>query len=395
MNILFDQTVAQFPFYNGAAEYGQAVFLKLVSQLKEYPNVNLYSLYSSHKDFTYGQLSPMALDGKERVKSVDYQGKSLKQVIRENHIDLLFVTCAQTFCELPFGGLGNLGCKVIVVIHDMYLEEMKNSKVEWLHHIEHPKQYFFMALNRVKERVMSRNTSSRVESMQTLIEKNDADIITVSNYSRQSIEYFFPCYASKIHVYYAPMKETGGPEKEIANKELKDLIESKKRFFLLLSADRFNKNGERMIKAFKHYVDIIDPAAIIVTTGLREKAFPQHIPLPYLTSSDMEKAYEHCHALLYPSFFEGFGYPPVEAMRYGKPILASYACSIPEILGNAPIYFSPIYESGMYGALKQFHNTSYESLRQTALKQYNAIKEKQDSDLNGLCTSLLDGSFIK
>lgn len=150
-----------------------------------------------------------------------------------------------------------------------------------------------------------------------------------------------------------------------------------------------------MLSAFRQYVENINPSAIIVTTGYKKSLFKQHVALPFLSSSDINNAYRHCHALLYPSVFEGFGYPPVEAMRYGKPVLSSQICSMPEILGDSPIYFSPLYESSMYGALKRFNDTPYEYLHERSNKQYKIIEKNQTDDLKKLSTMLLDGYFLK
>ena len=395
MNILFDQTEAQSTFYNGAAEYAQAVFFKMLSQLEKYPQVTLYSLYSSDKRFSYENLSPQALKDIKQVISVDYSKKSVKQIIQEYHIDLLFVTCGQAFCDLPVGDLSNLGCQVVVVIHDMYLAEMRSSKIEWLHHIQHPRRYLHEAMNRLKARFSAKAVKSRGSMLQNLIEDNDSTIITVSEYTRQSIEYFFPSYSERIHVFYSPMKVCPQQKNEIDNAELRDIVTNKKKYFLLLSADRITKNGERMLNAFMHYVTDVDPTALIVTTGWKTSLYPQHIALPFLSSSDINNAYKHCHALLYPSLFEGFGYPPIEAMRYGKPVLASNVCSIPEILGDSPIYFSPIYESSMFGALKKFNATDYSLLQEKANVQFNKISQRQEDDLFHLTTMLMDGTFIQ
>ena len=191
------------------------------------------------------------------------------------------------------------------------------------------------------------------------------------------------------------MKVCPQQKNEIDNAELRDIVTNKRKYFLLLSADRITKNGERMLNAFMHYVTDVDPTALIVTTGWKTSLYPQHIALPFLSSSDINNAYKHCHALLYPSLFEGFGYPPIEAMRYGKPVLASNVCSIPEILGDSPIYFSPIYESSMFGALKKFNATDYSLLQEKANVQFNKISQRQEDDLFHLTTMLMDGTFIQ
>lgn len=53
--------------------------------------------------------------------------------------------------------------------------------------------------------------------------------------------------------------------------------------------------------------------------------------------------YKYASVLVYPSYYEGFGFPPIEAMHYGCPVLASEFSSIPEVVANAGLYFNPYY----------------------------------------------------
>ena len=109
--------------------------------------------------------------------------------------------------------------------------------------------------------------------------------------------------------------------------------------------------------------------------------FDHHIDIDFLCDSDLEIVYKSCYALIYPSFFEGFGYPPVECMHYGKPILSSNVSSMPDVLGDAPIYFCPFYESSIYNALLTLTEENYQSISIKSQKQYNIIKKRQSSDL--------------
>lgn len=51
--------------------------------------------------------------------------------------------------------------------------------------------------------------------------------------------------------------------------------------------------------------------------------------------------YQYASAFVYPTLYEGFGFPPLEAMRYGCPVLVSRSSSIPEVVGDAGCYFDP------------------------------------------------------
>ncbi|MEJ7557202.1 MAG: glycosyltransferase family 1 protein [Pedobacter sp.] len=63
--------------------------------------------------------------------------------------------------------------------------------------------------------------------------------------------------------------------------------------------------------------------------------------------------YQHCTAFLFPSIAEGFGIPPIEAMRFGKPVFLSTATSLPEIGGTAAYYFSSFNSEDMVSAFKK------------------------------------------
>ena len=117
--------------------------------------------------------------------------------------------------------------------------------------------------------------------------------------------------------------------------------------------------------------------------------FPNHIPLPFLSDNDLQQAYRYCCALIYPTLFEGFGYPPVEVMRYGKPVLASNIGPVREVLADAPLYFSPLYETDIYQALSLFAISDYNTLQKASTDRYKEISARQQSDLEALLHSIL------
>lgn len=121
------------------------------------------------------------------------------------------------------------------------------------------------------------------------------------------------------------------------------------------------------LEVFKRFATEYDSS--LITTGGGEKLFPQHINLPLLSPSDLGHAYKNAYALIFPSLQEGFGYPPLEAMGYGVPVISSNVCSMPIILSNSALMFSPFYKNDLFMKLKIFR------------KDYLFIKNKQISDM--------------
>ena len=158
----------------------------------------------------------------------------------------------------------------------------------------------------------------------------------------------------------------------------------------MLAANRPEKNPEKVLAAFKKYSEQVDKDSYIITTGKIEKHFENHIVLPYLSDSDLMNAYKYCYAFIFPSFFEGFGYPPMEAMKFGKPVLASNVTSIPEILGGAAMFFSPYYESDIYRCLVSLDNTNYASFCNESKMRYEQISKLQNEDLVRLIALIID-----
>jgi len=65
----------------------------------------------------------------------------------------------------------------------------------------------------------------------------------------------------------------------------------------------------------------------------------------HVDNATLQQCYAHADALVFPSLYEGFGLPPLEAMACGCPAAVSRAASLPEVCGDAALYFDPHNES--------------------------------------------------
>ena len=77
------------------------------------------------------------------------------------------------------------------------------------------------------------------------------------------------------------------------------------------------------------------------------------IQLGNVDDAELTHLYQHAYAFVYPSLYEGFGIPPLEAMALSCPVICSNAASLPEVCGDAALYFQPLDTSALKNALIQ------------------------------------------
>lgn len=100
---------------------------------------------------------------------------------------------------------------------------------------------------------------------------------------------------------------------------------------------------------------------VVVAGGSNSTVFAQRgTTLPsfikrvgYVSDEQLCSLYQHATCFVFPSVYEGFGLPPLEAMSLGCPVLASDAASIPEVCGDAAMYFQPHDASTLLKALQR------------------------------------------
>lgn len=172
-----------------------------------------------------------------------------------------------------------------------------------------------------------------------------------------------------------------------------------KQFFLITSAARWTKNALRAVRAFDElFSDSIAADFKVVLTGVTNKGIftrklknhDRFVFLEYVERDVLQILAKNAYAFIYPSLNEGFGYPPVESMRYGVPVAASGTSSIPEVCGDAALYFDPHSVSEIKNRIIQLLDSGiYSQLIEKSKKQYEAISEKQGKDLSLLAEYII------
>ncbi|NTS66797.1 glycosyltransferase family 4 protein [Sphingomonas sp. HHU CXW] len=73
-----------------------------------------------------------------------------------------------------------------------------------------------------------------------------------------------------------------------------------------------------------------------------------------VTDAELRTLYEHADGYVHPSYYEGFGLPPLEAMALGCPVMSARAGSLPEVLSDGALYFDPHDDADMAAAIARF-----------------------------------------
>ena len=408
MNILFEFITAQAKY--GAGEYLRRVFFELLETIKENDkeNIHVFVVYNSKMGIAYEDLRSDVISKKYNIKYLDCKNIGIDAIVEKYKIDRFFIACGQ-FLE-DNTEIENIRCETICVIHDLNGEEKYNNQIFLYQNLINPNNtqsskgmslkwkilksipllnraipfdLFSSMYVRGRGNEFYKRHLIRLKPIINLIKRNNnVRLITVSEYSKASIHYNYNIPLDCIEVLYSPeRKEVSSIS--LKNAELKHLIGSKKKYYVMLSANRVEKNPYKLIHAFSRFSDENNDA-YLVTLSYPQKEFRNHIPLEFLDDSDLLALIKNCYALIYPTFFEGFGYPPLEAMHYGKPVLCSNVTSIPEIFEDAPIYFTPIYETSIFQALNKLTDSNYDDYCTKSKKQYQKIRNRQESDLKKL-----------
>jgi glycosyltransferase involved in cell wall biosynthesis len=202
----------------------------------------------------------------------------------------------------------------------------------------------YQRLGRLYRSQVSPRTSQRADA-----------VITISDFSRRDILRLIPgldpARVTTIHLACDPAfsEKAAAEERDPA---LDSLPPSP--FILCLGAEDPRKNTLRMVRAYLALLRNDDVAEDLVIAGYRNwERSPGFLEarkagaesrihfMPYVPMADLVDLYRRATLFAYPSLYEGFGIPILEAFSAGCPVVASGATSIPEVGGDAASYFDP------------------------------------------------------
>jgi glycosyltransferase involved in cell wall biosynthesis len=186
--------------------------------------------------------------------------------------------------------------------------------------------------------------------MQREIAQSDA-VICVSESTRRDVLHYYQADPNRIIAI-----RSGLPAPEPAPEPAPG-FSVPKRYILFVSTIEPRKNLTTLLDAFQK-ITYEGQLVIVGKIGWKSQEIAKRlneknvIHLDYLDPSRLAYVYEHAELFVFPSIYEGFGFPLGEAMAHGVPAIAARSSSLPEIGGDAALYFEP-HDTGALAALMQ------------------------------------------
>lgn len=204
-------------------------------------------------------------------------------------------------------------------------------------------------------------------------------LLTISEFSRQRLILALGSHARRLQLVYcaATHMRSVAPESNTLNRFKLEGV----KYLLAVGSMNPTKNLPALVSAFR--ATTMPDVRLVLVGGSNSAVFAggsleadddtRLITTGAISDSELSALYRHAHAFVFPSLYEGFGIPPLEAMSLGCPVVAARASSIPEICGDATLYFDPLDITDITRVLERILNddTLRETLRQRGATRVN------------------------
>ncbi|MCL2328335.1 MAG: glycosyltransferase family 4 protein [Bacteroidetes bacterium] len=258
--------------------------------------------------------------------------------------------------ELPFG-IEKTGIKTVVTIHDLIYKFFPED--------------FPLIDRKIYEKKWRHSCN------------NATAIIATSEATKRDIVRYFGTDEKRIHVVYQTCDESFEQRAEPAQiAECKRKLNVPDTYILYVGSVTERKNVLNLVQAYNTVRNTIAMPLVLVGRGgeyfkkvqqyIEQENLQQSVLLRNsISNADLPILYQAAHCFVYPSKYEGFGIPLVEALKSGTPVITSNASCLPEVTGKAALYVNPDSVESIAGALEQMclHTDTRMNLIEEGAKQ--------------------------
>ena len=332
MKIAWDISIQSTPHRTGV----ERVQVSLLRELTRFDRENEFLLIARKPvDF------PFELP--ENFRILDISSKRPTYLWREQHIPPIIQREGVDVLHSPVSAIPILGpCKKIATVHELpWVERRRGTETVKTQH----KIWLFLN-TRFADR-----------------------IVAVSHRTRENILTLYPESAPKVKVVHHGVDDYFEPLDILPDRPafLNGYGVPDRPFVLYVGSLRRKKNLAMLLDAFEDLARGSTDLDLVLA-GIRNTAWPDLVervaepPLKdrvffpgFVPDRDLKILYNMAEIMVYPSLYEGFGLPPLEAMACGTPVVTTTGGSIPEVVGDAAICVDPMDRAGLAEALAKVH----------------------------------------
>ena len=277
---------------------------------------------------------------------------TLPKFLRQSRLDVFHAT---EFTSIPT----SRPTRVIAHVHDMI------PFVFWAQYSRRIPADYRWALRRARARLHC------ADCIITNSEHSKSDIVAMTGYAENRIHVVY-CGTSGVAEGQA-VEKSPGSKTPVSGSESAAIVGGRP-YFLYVGGTDFRKNVVFLVRAFAAFSSRHPEARLVLAgetfcmQGLAEVAeicreienlrLPDRVWMPgFVQDAQLRRLYEEAVALVFPSLYEGFGLPVLEAMTLGTPVVAARTSSVPEILGETGLYFDPTQEDSLVQALETVYTS--------------------------------------
>ena len=198
----------------------------------------------------------------------------------------------------------------------------------------------------------SRSFRTLYAAITPLLARRAVRVVTVSNFSRERIVARLGAAPDRVSVFGAAVSDQFGPQSPDRIAKTRAALHLPQRYFLLQATSDRRKNLAGALRAWTKALPGLPENLFLVVAGNLDRAHvfgkadhivaaPRVVPIGFVAEEHMAPLLAGAEAFLFPSLYEGFGLPIIEAMACGTPVLTSAATATEEIAADKALLVDP------------------------------------------------------